>query len=68
MKQSNIILGIGILVAVILIISLFFLKSNPEEPQSAKGQITPTSVLVKSVNIVTSIPFRALSEKLTKHQ
>ena len=68
MKQSNIILGIGVIVAVILIIGSFFIKSGPAEPQSAKSPISPTSLTIQSVKNVTVIPFRTLSKRLIKLQ
>ena len=66
MKQSNIILGIGIIVAVILIAGSFFLKANPLEQQSATGQIKPITSIGNPAKRIMIIPFRALSKHIIR--
>jgi len=48
MKQSNFILGVGILVAVILIAGSFFLKASPRE-QFESNTLKPTQSYVTPV-------------------
>ena len=66
MKQSNIILGIGILVAVLLIAGSFFLKADPLEHQSDTSPIKPLTSISKSAKSIAIIPFRELSKHLLK--
>ena len=66
MKQSNIILGIGILVAVLLIAGSFFLKANPVEHQSATSPIKPLTSISKKAKSIAIIPFQALSKHIIK--
>jgi hypothetical protein len=66
MKQSNIILGIGIIVAAILIAGSFFLKASPLENQSATDQIKPIPTISGSAKAIAIIPFRALSKHILK--
>ena len=68
MKQSNLILGIGIIVAVILIAGSFFLKATPLEHQSSTGQIKPVTTISGSTKAMAIIPFRALSKYIIKIQ
>lgn len=66
MKQSNIILGIGILVAVLLIAGSFFLKASPQEHQSATSPNKPLTSISKSAKSLALIPFHALSKHIVK--
>ena len=66
MKQSNIILGIGILVAVILIAGSLFLKAGPKDEQSAEKQLNPVSVTDQSIKKITLIPITVLSQYFIK--
>lgn len=66
MKQSNIILGIGILVAIILIAGSFFLKAGPIEQHSTTSHINPITNISKSAKSIVLIPFRALSKHMIK--
>ena len=69
MKQSNIILGIGILVAVILIAGSLFLKASPIQDQSAAKQINPVVSVSQSAKSIVLVPFKALSRQIIKiHQ
>ena len=66
MKQSNIILGIGILVAVILIAGSLFLKATPIEKQSTTKQINPVVSVSKSAKSIVLVPLQALSSRIIK--
>jgi len=66
MKQSNIILGIGILVAVILIVGSFFLKAKPLDQQSTSGDINPVTAVSQSAKSIALIPLRELSSYIIK--
>jgi hypothetical protein len=66
MKQSNIILGIGILVAFIIIVGSFFLKAGPIEHQSATSPIKPISTISQSAKSMAIVPLRVLSKHIIK--
>ena len=66
MKQSNIILGISILVAVLLIAGSFFLKANPLERQSDTDPVNPISTLSQSAKSMAIIPFHVVSKHIIK--
>ena len=66
MKQSNIILGIGILVAVILIAGSLFLKATPIQEHSAAKQINPVVSVSKSAKSIVLVPIKALSSRIIK--
>jgi len=66
MKQSNIILGIGILVAVILIAGSFFLKAGSIEQQTNAKRINPEATISQSAKSIVLIPFQALSRHIIK--
>ena len=66
MKQSNIILIIGIIVAVILIAGSLFFKASRLDNQSATDQIKPITSLSGSAKAIAIIPFRALSKHIAK--
>ena len=66
MKQSNIILGIGIIVAVILIAGSLFLKAGPAEQQKSANQIEPITTVRKSAKKITLEPFEIISRHILK--
>ena len=66
MKQSNIILGIGILVAIILIAGSLFLNADPIEEQSAAKQVNPVVTVSQATKNIALMPFQALSRHIIK--
>ena len=66
MKQSNIILGIGILVAIILIAGSLFLKADPIDKKSAAKQVNPVVLISQASKSIVLIPFQTLSRHIIK--
>jgi hypothetical protein len=66
MKQSNIILGIGIIVAVILIAGSFFLKASPLDQQSTDSPTKSLTSISKSAKSMVILPFHTLSKHIIK--
>ena len=66
MRQSNIILGIGILVAVILIVGSFFLKAEPLDNQSSARKTNPEAIVSQSAKSIALIPLQELSKRIIK--
>jgi len=66
MKQSNLILGIGILVAVILLVSSFFLKAEPIEKHDTQKPEQSLSLVSQKIKNIAFTPIRVLSKHLIK--
>jgi hypothetical protein len=66
MKQSNILLGIGIIVAVIIIAASFFLKAEPLEHQSSTKKINPVAAVSQSAKNIALVPIKILSRHIIK--
>ena len=68
MKQSNIILGIGILVAVILLAGSFFLKAGPTEQHNANEPVQSLSQVGQKIKSIAFSPIRKISNHIIKIQ
>ena len=68
MKQSNLILAIGILVAVILIAGSLFLKADPLESGKSANQETPVAAFGQSAKKIVMKPFAAVAKHIIKIQ
>jgi len=66
MKQSNIILGIGILVAVILIAGSFFINASPVAQQNPDKPVPALSAVGHTVKTIALTPIRAFSNYIIK--
>ena len=66
MKQSNIILGIGILVAVILIVGSFFLNVSQIAQQNPDKPVPALSAVSHTVKAIALTPIRAFSNYIIK--
>lgn len=66
MKQSNIILGIGILVAVILIAGSFFINASPVAQQNHGKPVPALSAVGKTVKTIALTPIRVFSTYIIK--
>jgi hypothetical protein len=66
MKQSNIILGIGVLVAVILLVSSFFLKAEPTEKNDPQEPEQSLSLVGQKIKNIGFTPIRALTKHIIK--
>ena len=60
MKQSNWLLGIGIFVAILLIVGSIWMSINMQEPANAVNN-TPNTKIGQSINNTINIPLRTLS-------
>jgi hypothetical protein len=64
MKHSNLVLGIGILVAVLLIAGSIFLKADPLEGSSPTSTEQPISKVTKTMKNMATKPLQELSKKI----
>ena len=66
MKQSNIILGIGILVAVILLAGSFFIKAGPIGQHNANKPEQSLSLVGQKIKNIAFTPIRMISNHVIK--
>jgi hypothetical protein len=66
MKQSNLVLGIGIIVAVILIIGSAFLSTGSSDKTHSTSQTQSASTINQSIKNLSLVPFQVIVKQFSK--